>query len=447
MRGIWIVILSFLLVVAIRLCYVENYAVALPFWDQWDAEGDHLIRPWVEGTLKVSDLWNPHNEHRIFPTRLFSLMLFQITGQWNNLFSAKVNVVLAATIPTILLGFLYRFNGLNGRKWWILPFLIAQFTLPFSFENWLVGFQSQFYFLILFVVTAFGLSTAFPERASAQFLVFLLCFLSTLTTASGILTPLTVAGVYLLQWLSEPGNKIQYWILVAALTIMAIIGYFQIPHIAAHDMYRARNLSEWTHSLLLILSWPVGPHNWIAAPLWSPALITLAFLLKRNRLRKSDFFMAGCVMWSLTQAMAIAFGRGQELTALPSRYTELLSIGLVANAWFAIRFVEEYKVAKWYKYLILSIFPLFFHGHRKRFKSDMHDVQRVHRHSVVQTKNVVSYLQTNNPNYLRQPTMHIPYPDPVGLKQLLDNRTIITLLPPEIGSNSHFNAIGTKKEQ
>ncbi len=426
-------LLSFALVAGVRSYYVETFAVTLPFWDQWDAEGDYLLRPWVEGTLRITDLWKSHNEHRIFPTRLFSLILYQVTDQWNNLFSARANV----TIPAILLGFLYRFNNLNGKKWWILPVVIALFTLPFSFENWLVGFQSQFYFLILFAVIAIGLSTASPERASAKFLVFFLCFLSTYTMASGILTPLTAAGIYLLQWVSKPGKKIQNLILIAALVIISMVGYLEIPHIAAHDMYRARNLSEWTHSLFRILSWPVGPHNWIAAPLWSPALIAVPFLLKRKKLYQNDVFMAGCFMWSFGQAMAIAFGRGQELSALPSRYTELLSIGLIANAWFAIRFVEEYGKPKWYyKYVILSFFPLFFYGHKKRFKSDMYEVQRFHRNSVIQTENVIKYLRTNNSIYLQQPTMHIPYPDSARLKKLLDNQAIRNLLPHKINSNS-----------
>ncbi|WP_229214224.1 hypothetical protein [Dyadobacter flavalbus] len=411
----------------------------VPFWDEWDSEGDFLLRPWVEGTLRISDLWKLHNEHRIFPTRLLSLASYMVNGQWNNLVSARINVILAAVIPATLLGFLFRFIGLNSNKWLILPVLIAQFTLPFSFENMLVGFQSQFYFLILFTVIAVGLAVTYTESATAKVIVFILCFLSIVTMASGILTPLAVAGVYVLHSLDKHERAMKNLLFAAALVIVAGLAYMQIPHIAAHNMYRARSISEWTHSFLRILSWPVGPHNWIAAPLWSPGLIAVPFLIKHKRLCKSDLFMAGCYMWSFAQAMAIAYGRGQELSSVPSRYTELLSIGLVANAWFALRYIEEYKKPKWQKYIILALFPLFFHGHKKRFKFDMKDIQRVHEYSVIQTDNVTSYLQTHNPVYLQQPAMHIPYPDSVRLKKLLDNHTIRKLLPPEISGISSLH--------
>ncbi|TLU96938.1 hypothetical protein FEM55_03490 [Dyadobacter sediminis] len=426
------------LIILIRYHFVNHYAMPIPFWDEWDSEGDLLLRPWVDGTLKISDLWKLHNEHRIFPTRLLSLASYIVNGQWNNLVSARINIILAATIPASLLGFLIRFNGLNSYKWIILPVLIAQFTLPFSFENMLVGFQSQFYFLILFTVIAVGLAVTYPQKAVANVFVLVLCLLSILTMASGILTPMAVAGVYLLHWLDKQEKALQHFLFIATLVIVAGTAYMQIPHIAAHHIYRARSISEWTHSFLRILSWPVGPHNWIAAPLWSPGLIAVSFLLRNKKLSKSDLFMAGCYMWSFAQAIAIAYGRGQELSSVPSRYTELLSIGLVANAWFAIRFMEEYKKRKWQKYFILAIFPLFLHGHKKRFKFDMEDIHRVYRHSVIQTDNVTKYLKTHNPVYLQQPAMHIPYPDSIRLKQLLDNPTIRRLLPPEISGSKHI---------
>jgi len=423
----------------IRFYFVNHYAMPLPFWDEWDSEGDYLLRSWVEGTLKVSDLWQLHNEHRIFPTRLLSLLLYRINGQWNNLALARINVFLAVIIPALLIWFLLKFNVLYGRKLWLLPVIIAQFALPFSFENMLVGFQSQFYFLILFTVAALGLAASYPKNWYVKVFISILCFLSIFTMASGILTPLAVSGVLILYWLDQHDRKYLHLFPVAALIIMAIIGYADIPHILAHDIYRARNFSEWIHSALRILSWPTGPHSWIAAPLWLPGAITIPILLRKKKLCKSDLFMAGCFMWSFAQALAIAFGRGQELTAIPSRYTDLLSIGLIGNAWFALRFTEQYEKQKWQKHIMLAIFPLFFNGHKKRFEFDLIDMKRIHKYSVIQTRNVTKYYETHNPAYLQQPTMHIPYPDSVRLKNLLDNPTIKKLLPSEIRGKYHVS--------
>jgi hypothetical protein len=57
----------FLIVVGARLWLVSLYGSSVPFMDQWDDEGATLFKPWLEGTLRLSDLFQPHNEHRIVP--------------------------------------------------------------------------------------------------------------------------------------------------------------------------------------------------------------------------------------------------------------------------------------------------------------------------------------------------------------------------------------------
>jgi hypothetical protein len=190
----------FILVGLSRLYFVENFAVPLPYWDQWDAEGDFLLRPWIEGTLKLSDLWQPHNEHRIFPTRVLSLAIFEITGSWNNFTEARFNILLAAAIPAILTWLMCRHGALFGKRYLLLIVVIAQFALPFSFENLLIGFQSQFYFLILFTLVSISLAILRPRSIFAIVAILVLSVLSVLTMASGLLTPLSAAFVYFLNW-------------------------------------------------------------------------------------------------------------------------------------------------------------------------------------------------------------------------------------------------------
>ena len=48
-RNILALLATLLLVIVARIYFVETFAIPLPFWDQWDAEGDTLLRPWIEG--------------------------------------------------------------------------------------------------------------------------------------------------------------------------------------------------------------------------------------------------------------------------------------------------------------------------------------------------------------------------------------------------------------
>lgn len=428
-----VLVLTLLTIVAMRLHFVERFAVSLPYWDQWDAEGDYLLRPWIEGRLNLHDLWQPHNEHRIFPTRLLSLLIFSSTGSWDNLTGARVNVLVATCIPLIILLFLMRQKALHGPRWLVLIAIIAQFSLPFAFENLLVGFQSQFYFLIIFTLFAIILAARYPDSLLAMAGVLLLSWLSVLTMASGILTPLATAGVYALQGFQKREVNGRYVGLMVVLIALSTAGYAIMPQIEANQIYRSRSASELFRALRYILAWPVS-NSWPAAiALWLPALGMVPWLLRNRTLSRADLLMAGCVMWSLAQAFAIAYGRGQSMGSVSSRYTELFTPGLIGNAWFAARFIALTMKQRWYVgWLGFIFFAVFLTGHYMRREADMQNVHESHNLSLKQLSNVRKYLTTGDPSALAQPQFEIPYPDSVRLRSLLDNPTLRRILPPVV---------------
>lgn len=428
-RNILALLITLLIIAATRFYFVETFAIPLPYWDQWDAEGDFLLRPWVEGRLELRQLWQPHNEHRIFPTRLLSLLIFNVTGVWDNLVGARVNILVAACIPLIILLFLMRQKALHGPRWLVLIAIIAQFSLPFAFENLLVGFQSQFYFLIIFTIFAIILAVRYPDSPAAMASVLVLSWLSILTMASGILTPLAVAGVYALQGLLK--QKLNWKHLGLALVLLGIsaAGYAIMPQIEANQIYRSRSISEITRALRFILAWP-DSEGWPAAiALWIPALAMVPWLLRNRTLNRADLFMAGCVMWSLAQAFAIAYGRGQSMGSVSSRYTELFTIGLIGNAWFAARFIDISIKNRRIAWLGAIFFAVFIVGHVTRHKRDMQNVYESHNLSLKQESNVRKYLKTGDRSVLVRRQFEIPYPDSVRLRSLLDNPTIRRILP------------------
>jgi len=429
-RNILALLAALLIIAAARLYFIETFAIPLPYWDQWDAEGDFLLRPWIEGRLELHQLWQPHNEHRIFPTRLLSLLIFNMTGVWDNLIGARVNILVAACIPLIILLFLMRQKALHGPRWLVLIVIITQFSLPFAFENLLIGFQSQFYFLIIFTLLAIILATRYPDSLMAIAGVLVLSWLSVLTMASGILTPLAVVGVYALQGFLKRQLNWKHLGLAIILLGLSAAGYAIMPQIEANQIYRSRNIPEVLRALRFILAWPAS-EGWPAAlALWLPALAMVPWLLRSRTLTRADLFMAGCVMWSLAQAFAIAYGRGQSMGSVSSRYTELFTIGLIGNAWFAARFVEITIQNRRVVWLGAVFFVVFTMGHITRYHHDMQNVYESHGLSLKQESNVRKYLKTGDPSVLVQRQFEIPYPDSVRLRSLLDNPTVRNILPP-----------------
>lgn len=129
----WALLLIFLLVLVARIAYVSLYAGDLPFWDQWDGEADTLLRPWVEHTWRISELFRPHAEHRIAFTRLLTLALFEANnGQWDNLVETYVGAGIYAVMTALLYARLCREEVSPFVRWITLVIVVLLAMLPFD---------------------------------------------------------------------------------------------------------------------------------------------------------------------------------------------------------------------------------------------------------------------------------------------------------------------------
>src|SRR2546423_14890598 len=108
-----------LTIVGARLWLISQYATSLPINDQWGAEGFYLFKPWFEGRLGLTDLLSPHNEHRIFFSRLLALGLTYCNGQWDCLLEIVFDAILCGVIAVLFLAVL-------------LPYFTGRFRLVVS---------------------------------------------------------------------------------------------------------------------------------------------------------------------------------------------------------------------------------------------------------------------------------------------------------------------------
>ncbi|KAF1699351.1 hypothetical protein CSC62_00110 [Pseudoxanthomonas jiangsuensis] len=433
-HGTWLACLALYLVVcAVRWQYVDRYGGTVPFWDEWDAGAAHLFKPWVEGTLSLSDLWSAHNEHRILPTRLLGLAVFGTVGHWDNHLEAQVNVFLFALVPALM----FRFALATRQSWLRIAMAVMVLSvsvLPFSWENFLVGFQSQFYFLLLAALGAMALAATRPWGLAANIAMFVLAVLACLTSASGLLALLACAGLYLLRlWLLPREHPVRALALAVALVAGAAIAYATTPVVPGHQGLRAQDAAWLLDAINHVLGWPLKVRHWAPFVLWAPGVAGIVLILVRRRAATSDLFMLACLAWSLLQALAIGYSRGNGLMEVPSRYTDALIPGLVANAWFALRLLAEAmekpaKVRAAALALCAAFFTVYACAQAIRLPGDLAAMRDRHAHSVIQARNVACYLDSGAPACLQAGHFQIPYPDPVRLQHLLDDPTIRKLL-------------------
>lgn len=448
-RRAWtIALLLFVLVVVVRGLLVGAYANPTPYWDQWDAEGAYLLQPWNEGTLPAGRLFEPHNEHRILWTRLISLGLFEANGgQWDNLVAAFANTLLVGLLCAALYVAFARGLVSLGARVVLAAALLAAGALPYGWENLLTGFQSQFYLLMLFAVATLAAAAWGRVQGRAAAGLLALAVGSVFTIATGMLAAVVAGGVLVLRaWLRQrPWRPVLS--ATALLAIVAIAALLAVPTLAGHQALKAQSAAEWAAAFAVVAGWPM-PSAWAPA-LWLPAGFVLLRTLWRRDADAPTLFALGLAAWTLLQAAAMAYSRGHDLAGLPAtRYTDVLALGVLANAWLAMRAVERAIVAWRQRTSAAAARPTFAESAAfavaaalaigpllagvalvARVPADLATLDGQARTFRVQAGNVRAYLVSGDRGHLVVPFRQIPYPDAGRLQSLLDTPALRNALP------------------
>lgn len=412
--------------------YVERFAVSLPFWDQWDAEWLGLLKPWIEGKLQFQDLFIAHNEHRILPTRIMTLFTFWLTGSWNNIVEARFNILFGASTPLLFIWTLARTEKISGLKWLIIAVIIAGGSLPFSWENFLIGFQSQFYFVNLFTLASLIIAAHFHNRSWSVWVILFLSLISILTLASGLLTPLAVIAVYLARAYFQRLLSAKTALLMIILFAMAVSAYFTMPRVEGHYILHATTFSEFISTMLRLMGWPLRGSKLFIGVMWLPGLFFVSrMLFLRKQIGKTDLLMFGCLAWTAMQIVALAYGRGHDSIHMPPRYAEVLLLGLAANSWFVVRLtsIKGKPVVRKAVWGVAAVFFVaVFFSYIQRSVLDFRVLKEERARRLTQTENVRNYLATKDFSTINKPGFQIPYPDPKRLQMILNDSTLQEVL-------------------
>lgn len=418
----------------LKLWLIHSYGNATPFWDQWDAEAEYLYKPFLAGTLSFIDLLSPHNEHRIFTTRLLALVELKLNGVWNPLLQMVVNAwlhILALILGISLLAHVIGRNHLPV----LLLFALILFGTPYAWENTLAGFQSQFYFVLLFSVACLWFTiTRNPLTvywwggvASGVF-----AFLS---LASGIFALAAAAMVGFVCYLMGLRRTHKQLISVAILAGLFIVGAVLTPSLEQHAPLKATSIFQFYSSLIAALSWPISSSFISALLLNSPALALVGVVLwKRLPAGDHKWFLVGLVLWAFGQAMSMAYGRA--VFTLSPRYLDLYAIAILVNYACLLSIVHGYKEKRhgWafvavHVWTVTSLLFLSLHV-VLAMPQELTEKREI---SLVQEINTRNYLSSGDFSHLKgKPQFAIPYPDPVRLASILKSPEIVAILPSNL---------------
>ena len=423
-----------LVILGARLWLIQNFGSSLPFMDQWGTIS--VLLPWLNGTLTFDNLFAAHNEHRIFFTRILGISLLALNErQWDPLLEVVVNALLSTLTAVILIAMLNRF--LRGAFQNLILITVAVlWSVPYAWENTLIGFQSQFYMMLLFtLITLWGL---LHDNFSFKWWIGVILALSIIfTMASGffILLVLIIIKLYLI--IIDMGNRRSHLptllvgIIVTSISLTLLV---EVPH---HIPLRASNINEFIQVFGNALAWPWVIHPWLCLLLYLPFVaLLLRILWLRHKPSQAELFVLALGGWVILQAASMAYARGVGGHPPASRYMDILAFGVLVNL-LAFHFISQswYGLPSWikpyvntyaslWKMLVVSgIGGLMVMG-------SWPQIQPKSLQHAEQLKNTREFISSGKLSVLQnKPNLHIPYFNAEEFARLLSYPQLRAILP------------------
>ena len=434
-RAVALTLLLFGFIALARLIPLQYFGYDIPYWDQWDGEGRSLLRYFQEGNLDWRTLvLLPHNEHRVFLSRLTTLALFVANNrQWDNLVSITFNALFyAAALALFLRRLILELPWREYLPLVALTTLIA--ALPFCSDNVLTGFQSQFYYMIVLAVVGVWIASAGRltyGRIAGLTLISFSCFFS---MASGAFGPLVFAVAAILRGWHKRGERRRLVSVSAFFVAISIIGILCVPKIAGHQPLHAQNIGEFIHATTVALVWPFPGNWWWMLVVWLPYAWACLLVLRQRLADPVGIAAFSLGVWVILQAVAMSYARGHDTDEVSLRYTDILVFGLLINSYFAIRYYWEASQRSRLAVLALSgLMTLYTGAMFFRTREGLEYMASHAAFSRIQIDNVRHFLQTGDKAELQnKPLFHLPYPDPNILQTILESPAIRDILPPSV---------------
>lgn len=320
----------FCAVLGARLVWLHLDSRPVPFWDEWEGDALYLLIPFNGGFLDWGALIMPQWEHRILLTRLITLAGTVLNGEWDPRVAMTVSAVMLAA-ATALAGVAL----VATRRW---PGVVAGgllalgASLPFDFNNLLWGGQTQMYGLVLMAVVTIALA-AVPVVTPAVLAAALAGgVVSLFTMGAGPVGPGCAAGICLVRWYFERGQRRQLAALAAVCVLVALFGALMHASSPAHVPFYATSWEQFRRAFVGVMAWPLPPSPVAAGLVWLPWLACGVFILRRREANALEWLSVGLGAWGLVNAIALGYARQYEGPPFDSRFFT----AFLPGAWAAI---------------------------------------------------------------------------------------------------------------
>lgn len=321
-------------------------SVNVPFWDQWELVP--LYEKLRQGTLTFSDFFAQHNEHRILFPRFIMAGLAVFTA-WNVLYEVAVNVLLAVAVFGVL-WLLIKHTFTQSRIRIAAAFVLSLILFsPIQFENWMWGWQIQWFLNVLGL--AVSVWALWAWRAKEPWLKLgvaaIAAAIATYSLASGFFVWLVCLPLVLFA--KDLRKFWPAWVGAAILVVGShYIGYVDPAYHPSKLIFLKEPL-QFTTYFLVYVGRPLVVDFLVSVPVTLLYLLTFALGLVRvaqKHLREITTTLLPWLCLGLYGLLAAAstavsrLGLGIE-QAYSNRYITLSNLILISGVILAFKLVEH----------------------------------------------------------------------------------------------------------
>jgi hypothetical protein len=420
-----------LAVFAARCREIQLYAGDTPYLDQWWVEAHQIIVPWLQGKLSWTDFFQSHHEHIPVWTRLLAWLEAAVLGRWDPKLQCTINAALFGLAAGVWTGWLRRVAPVVPALL-LTALTVALAALPHGWENSTWGFQSLVPIALVLVI--WHVRGSFEQSVnSSKWWLAQAAGLGALFTF-GSMWAAPVAVVITVFWTSAQDRRAR-WLAPALLGamgfILLLVARAHQPHSGAY-VQAAGSLQQFLASFLLQLGWP---SQWpgVAILMYLPTLL-LALQLRGNRgAANVDRTALGLGLFAIAQAAAFAYGRSGGYIGFVSRYGDLLSLGVLANAFALWRLLHGVRSWRPVIALLCAGWLVAFTFGLKWISTRAH-TEYFHEHAAawgaLRRDAIKQYLVNHDASRISSKEVRaVLYPDPAIVTGVLDQPGLRDLLP------------------
>jgi hypothetical protein len=335
---------------AFTLVAIVTYGRNVPFWDEWVLVP--MFQKAEEGTLDFDDFWGQHNEHRPLIPKAWDFGQAYVTD-WN--LQAELYRNFGIAVLTFLLLLVVMRRTLDRVAYVIASIVVSViFFSPMQWENWMWGWQLEWFLSTLGAAGAFWAATfLIDRRPRAGFAVAVLgALVATFSLGQGMLVWPIVGLVLLLRgrgwrWLAA-------WAVVSIVTFVVYLRGYENPAYHPSKTLFLEKPVEFAEYICLYLGRAFGFETMTGVAAGAVLLLAfcagLAYVVRHRRdevLRDRAAFWLAAGVLSLGAAVITAVSRlgfGLE-QAGSSRYSGMSALFGIATMMVIYAIVRAPKVA------------------------------------------------------------------------------------------------------